>query len=128
MMFGLMAIAAIEAYKGMMASGGEGRSSYNSVVREMELISLNPNCDKALPERPIAVRARPAGALPAVIGYDDNDVDDAGDEENLQRSRSRRKVRRYWSEELHKRFLHALEQLGGCDGRLSLLSKFLFDG
>lgn len=117
MMFGLMAIAAIEAYKRMMASEGRS-SSYTSVVKEMELISLNPNCDKALlPERPIAVRARPGGALP-VIGYDDNEDDDAGgDEENLQRSRSRRKVRRYWSEELHKRFLHALEQLGGCDGR-----------
>ncbi|XP_042420665.1 transcription factor HHO3-like [Zingiber officinale] len=106
----------IETYKQMMDSGGEGRSSYNTVVEEMELISLNPNppnCDNALPERPIAVRARPGGAL-SVIGYDDNN-DDAGDEENLQRSQSRRKVRRYWSEDLHKRFLHALEQLGGCD-------------
>lgn len=112
-------IAAIESYKEMMASGCEGRSSYyNTVVKEMEFISLNPNhpnCDKALPERPIAVRARPGGAL-SVIGYDDNNDDAADEEENSQRSQSRRKVRRYWSEDLHKRFLHALEQLGGCDG------------
>ncbi|CAL9083939.1 unnamed protein product [Musa textilis] len=35
-------------------------------------------------------------------------------EEEEERSQPGRKVKRYWSEELHKRFLHALEQLGGC--------------
>ncbi|RRT44316.1 hypothetical protein B296_00032491 [Ensete ventricosum] len=38
------------------------------------------------------------------------------EEEEEDRSQPGRKVKRYWSEELHKRFLHALEQLGGCHG------------
>ncbi|THU71649.1 hypothetical protein C4D60_Mb04t03670 [Musa balbisiana] len=39
---------------------------------------------------------------------------DGGKKKKKEISQPERKVKRYWSEELHKRFLHALEQLGGC--------------
>lgn len=34
-----------------------------------------------------------------------------------QQSQTRRKQRRCWSPELHRRFLHALQQLGGSHGK-----------
>lgn len=40
----------------------------------------------------------------------------AGEDRNGHKSHRKRKMKRYWSEELHERFLHALEKLGGCHG------------
>lgn len=37
--------------------------------------------------------------------------------EQLKHSQSHRKQRRCWSPELHRRFLHALQQLGGSHGK-----------
>ncbi|RRT68542.1 hypothetical protein GW17_00010630 [Ensete ventricosum] len=37
----------------------------------------------------------------------------------------RRKMRRYWTDELHERFLHAVEQLGGCHGGFTT-KRYLF--
>ncbi|CAL9148738.1 unnamed protein product [Musa hybrid cultivar] len=37
-----------------------------------------------------------------------------GDGEDKKKSASQGKTRRWWSEDLHKRFLDALQQLGGC--------------
>ena len=44
-----------------------------------------------------------------------------GEEQVLQQqsqSQTRRKQRRCWSPELHRRFLHALQQLGGSHGKI----------
>ncbi|RZS13667.1 hypothetical protein BHM03_00045287 [Ensete ventricosum] len=49
-------------------------------------------------------------------GNGDGGMKKKKEEEEEDRSQPGRKVKRYWSEELHKRFLHALEQLGGCHG------------
>ncbi|URD98727.1 MYB family transcription factor [Musa troglodytarum] len=43
---------------------------------------------------------------------DDNGGTDGEKKEKFRHRR--RKMRRYWTEDLHERFLHALEQLGGC--------------
>lgn len=39
----------------------------------------------------------------------------AGTDKNEEKGQTQRKQRRCWSQELHKRFLHALQQLGGAD-------------
>lgn len=45
----------------------------------------------------------------------DQDLDEK-DEEGGHKPHRERKMKRYWSEELHERFLLALEKLGGCHG------------
>ncbi|CAD5173929.1 unnamed protein product [Musa acuminata subsp. malaccensis] len=49
---------------------------------------------------------------PAGREGDDNGGTDGEKKEKFRHRR--RKMRRYWTEDLHERFLHALEQLGGC--------------
>lgn len=46
------------------------------------------------------------------VGGDDG----GGDDKKEGQSQSHRKTRRCWSPELHRQFLHALEQLGGAQG------------
>lgn len=41
-------------------------------------------------------------------------------------SQTQRKQRRCWSSELHRRFLHALQQLGGPHGTIQILLFFFF--
>lgn len=41
--------------------------------------------------------------------------DNVGSSKREQEKAGQRKQRRCWSQELHKRFLHALQQLGGAD-------------
>lgn len=85
--------------------------------------------------KPIAVNAaRTAGAFhpferekaaavktsSSTTGNNSNDDDDGnnrvGSEEKEKGEHSQRKTRRCWSPELHRRFLHALQQLGGSHG------------
>ncbi|XP_042381608.1 transcription factor NIGT1-like [Zingiber officinale] len=56
---------------------------------------------------------------PVAVGDQDLDEKDeegsaAGEDRNGHKPHRKRKMKRYWSEELHERFLHALEKLGGC--------------
>lgn len=54
---------------------------------------------------------------------DDNGGTDGEKKEKFRHRR--RKMRRYWTEDLHERFLHALEQLGGCHGGFTTKVFFL---
>jgi hypothetical protein len=48
------------------------------------------------------------------------------DKGNEEQSQNNRKPRRCWSPELHRRFLHALQQLGGSHGLSLLLPKIIY--
>ncbi|XP_039125058.1 transcription factor NIGT1-like [Dioscorea cayenensis subsp. rotundata] len=56
---------------------------------------------------PVAAEASSTAERVGMSGGEDKDKDKEG------HSRSQRKARRCWSPELHRRFLHALQQLGG---------------
>lgn len=43
-----------------------------------------------------------------------------------EKGQAQRKQRRCWSQELHKRFLHALQQLGGADCEYLTTSCYVF--
>lgn len=77
---------------------------------------------------PVAAEASSTAERVGMSGGEDKDKDKEG------HSRSQRKARRCWSPELHRRFLHALQQLGGSHGELvsifvdffSLIAKVFF--
>lgn len=48
------------------------------------------------------------------------------DSKKEEKGQAQRKQRRCWSQELHKRFLHALQQLGGADCAYLTWNYFLF--
>ncbi|WOL16910.1 hypothetical protein Cni_G25698 [Canna indica] len=129
----------IESYKQMMVESGE-RSRFELAMKEMEFISLRPSSagsseersnqlllssaqsqqdplpKMVTPEKPIAIRAtRNWREAQDSERDEDNEGEHGSEDTKIEKGQGRRKVRRYWSEDLHKRFLHALEQLGGCD-------------
>ncbi|XP_009407257.2 transcription factor NIGT1 isoform X1 [Musa acuminata AAA Group] len=122
----------IENYMQLMMMEDTVRTSNETVLKEF--ISLKPcsgaseeNKDPDLvPEKdrvrkPVAVEARKVRE-DAHPGDKEDDLGSeggegkgkGGDGEDKKKSASQGKTRRWWSEDLHKRFLDALQQLGGC--------------
>lgn len=81
--------------------------------------------------KPVAVEARKVRE-DAHSGDKEDDLGSEGEEgkggdgEDKKKSASQGKTRRWWSEDLHKRFLDALQQLGGCHGETSQHSTLIF--
>ncbi|KAJ1389456.1 hypothetical protein SESBI_38275 [Sesbania bispinosa] len=59
--------------------------------------------------------------VPATSSTGPARVDNGGSSKREEKGQSQRKQRRCWSQELHKRFLQALHQLGGADTPLFLV-------
>lgn len=58
--------------------------------------------------------------VPTVSSTADTDTRGRRGFEGKDQGNSHRKARRCWSPELHRRFLHALKQLGGSHGKENL--------
>lgn len=70
--------------------------------------------EKTVVKTPVAAAAAPASSTTENTNPNTNDGGCGGDEkEKDKEGHSQRKSRRCWSPELHRRFLHALQQLGG---------------
>ena len=64
----------------------------------------------------VLVPATAASSTTEIGGGDCGGSGDGGGKKEDKEGQSQRKARRCWSPELHRRFLHALQQLGGSHG------------
>ncbi|KAG6513406.1 transcription factor HHO1-like [Zingiber officinale] len=78
--------------------------SYRKLMASADLNNKNNNV--------INLLGKPVGDQD--LDEKDEEGSAAGEDRNGHKPHRKRKMKRYWSEELHERFLHALDKLGGC--------------